>query len=92
MGTLTDNKAGYDAGSNAAHASQLRGKLKIMHGTSDVNSTLSSTMRIAQALIEANKPFDLLIMPGQPHQPQGATGRYYRDDVRRYLATYLMGL
>jgi len=91
MGLLTSNPAGYEAGSNPAHASQLRGKLKIMHGTSDTMSSLSSTMRIVQALIEANKTFDLLIMPGQPHGPQGAAGRYYREDVRRYMATHLLG-
>ena len=54
-------------------------------------STLSSTMRMIQALIAANKTFDLLIMSGQPHGPQGPAGRYYREDVRRYLATNLLG-
>lgn len=61
-----------------------------MHGTSDVNSSLSSTMRMIQALIDANKKFDLLIMPGQPHQPQGAAGRYYREDLRRFMAINLL--
>src|SRR5687767_3943656 len=41
MGSLATNKAGYDAGSNPARASALRGKLKIMHGTSDVMAPLS---------------------------------------------------
>jgi len=90
MGLLTSNPTGYEAGSNAAHVSALRGKLKIMHGTSDVNSSLSSTMRFTQALIDANKTFDLLVMPGQPHGPQGAAGRYYREDVRRFLAIHLL--
>ena len=89
MGLLTSNQAGYDAGSNLGHASALRGRLKLMHGTSDVNASLATTMRMAQALIEANKTFDLLIMPGQPHGPQGAAGRYYRDDVRRFMASHL---
>ena len=52
-------------------------------------STLSTTMRMVQALIEANKTVDLLIMPGQPHGPSGAFGRYYREDVRRFMATHL---
>ena len=46
---------------------------------------------LAQALIEANRTFDLLIMPGQPHGPQGAAGRYYREDVRRFMAAHLLG-
>jgi hypothetical protein len=44
---------------------------------------------LTQALIEADKTFELLIMPGQPHGPQGAAGRYYREDVRRFMATHL---
>jgi len=90
MGLLTTNQAGYAAGSNPGLASALRGKLKIMHGTSDVMAPLSTTMRMTQALIEANKTFDLLIMPGQPHGPAGAQGRYYREDVRRFMATHLL--
>lgn len=91
MGLLASNQAGYDAGSNLGRASALRGRLKIMHGTSDVMAPLSTTMRMVQALIEANKTVDLLIMPGQPHGPQGAAGRYYREDVRRFMATHLLG-
>jgi dipeptidyl aminopeptidase/acylaminoacyl peptidase len=90
MGSLASNPGGYEAGSNIGRASQLRGRLKIMHGTSDVMAPLSTTMRITQALIEANKTFDLLIMPGQPHGPAGAAGRYYREDVRRFMATHLL--
>jgi dipeptidyl aminopeptidase/acylaminoacyl peptidase len=90
MGLLASNQRGYDAGANIGRASELRGRLKIMHGTSDVMAPLSTTMRMAQALIDANKIFDLLIMPAQPHGPTGAAGRYYREDVRRYMATHLL--
>lgn len=89
MGLLANNKAAYDAASNVGRAAALRGKLKIMHGTSDTMAPLSTTMRMIQALIDANKTFDLLIMPGQPHGPAGTLGRYYREDVRRYMATHL---
>jgi len=89
MGLPASNQAGYEVGSNIGRASALRGKLKIMHGTSDVMAPLSTTMRMAQALIEANRTFDLLVMPAQPHGPTGAAGRYYREDVRRFMATYL---
>ncbi|MCP3165750.1 S9 family peptidase [Myxococcus sp. QH3KD-4-1] len=75
------NPQGYAVGDNLALADRLKGPLKMMHGTSDVNATLSVTMRMAEALIRADKHFELLLMPGQPHSPQGAAARYYLDDV-----------
>ncbi|NTX40809.1 DPP IV N-terminal domain-containing protein [Myxococcus sp. CA033] len=75
------NPQGYAVGDNLPLAGKLKGHLRLMHGTSDVNATLSVTMRMADALIRAGKHFELLIMPGEPHSPQGAAGRYYQDDV-----------
>ncbi|MBL0698024.1 DPP IV N-terminal domain-containing protein [Comamonas sp. JC664] len=75
------NPQGYALGDNLALASKLKGHLKLMHGTSDVNASLSVTMRMAEALIRANKRFELLIMPGQPHSPMGPASRYVQDDV-----------
>jgi dipeptidyl aminopeptidase/acylaminoacyl peptidase len=91
MGLYENNKAAYDAQMNFNLASRLRGHLKMMHGTSDNMAPFSTTMRMAQALIAANKTFDLLIMPGQGHGPAGDQARYYREDIRRYMTTYLIG-
>jgi dipeptidyl aminopeptidase/acylaminoacyl peptidase len=89
MGLLEQNPAGYQAGSNVELAANLRGTLRIMHGTSDINASLSTTMRMAAALIAANKHFELLIMPGQPHGPIGPARRYYTEDVRRFFVRTL---
>ena len=89
MGLLEENPAGYKAGSNIELAANLRGTLRMMHGTSDVNASLSTTMRMAEALIAANKQFELLIMPGQPHGPRGPARRYYTEDVRRFFVRTL---
>lgn len=89
LGLPSVNPAGYQAGSNVALAGNLRGALKMMHGTSDVNASLSTTMRMAAALIRAGKRFELLIMPGEPHGPPGAARRYYHDDVRRFFVREL---
>jgi dipeptidyl aminopeptidase/acylaminoacyl peptidase len=81
--------AAYREGSNLPIAGNLKGALKIMHGTSDVNASLATTMRMSDALIRAGKRFDLLVMPGQPHGPPDPFGRYYRDDVRLFLLRHL---
>lgn len=85
------NPEGYAAGSNLPLASKLQGHLKLMHGTSDVHATLSTTMRMADALIRAGKHFELLIMPGEPHSPRPPADRYYLDDVAMFFVRTLGG-
>lgn len=57
----------YEAQSNLALAHRLEGKLLLVHGDIDENVPVSATLRLADALIQADKYFDLLIMPNQPH-------------------------
>jgi dipeptidyl aminopeptidase/acylaminoacyl peptidase len=75
------NPEGYRLGSNELAAGRLAGALRIMHGTADINAPLATSMRMAEALIKAGKHFELLIMPGQDHNPWGPPGRYYLDDT-----------
>jgi YD repeat-containing protein len=89
MGLLAANPSGYAAGSNLALAGQLAGPLRIMHGTADVNAPLSSSMRLVNALIRANKPVELLAMPGVNHDPAGDASAYYRDDVIHFFVRTL---
>ncbi|HEX6040367.1 S9 family peptidase [Longimicrobium sp.] len=92
MGLPSENPAGYAAASNPALAANLAGPLKIMHGTSDVNAPFSTTMRMINALIAADKRFELLVIPGAPHNPPDPVGRYYRQDLRRFMAGQMLGL
>jgi len=85
LGSPKTNPTGYRLGSNILAASNLRGALRIMHGTADISASLSSTMRMVDALIQADKHFELLIMPGQAHSPDGPAQRYYNDDVRMFF-------
>ncbi|MBD8680123.1 S9 family peptidase [Sphingomonas sp. CFBP 13720] len=89
MGLRESNPSGYAAGSNLLLADRLKGSLRIMHGTADVNAPLSSTMRLVQALMRADKPVDLLLMPGVGHDPDGRDEDTYREDVVRYFSEQL---
>jgi dipeptidyl-peptidase-4 len=60
----TDN---YENQSNAAHAKNLKGKLLLIHGDLDDNVHPAMTLQVVDALIKANKSFDLLIMTDQDH-------------------------
>lgn len=70
----------YAACSNADNAYRLKGKLLLMVGEMDTNVDPSSTMQVVNALIKANKIFDLLVLPGQGHSWGGAYGERKRYD------------
>jgi dipeptidyl aminopeptidase/acylaminoacyl peptidase len=57
----------FDAQANASLAEDLQGKLLLVHGEMDDNAVPHGTMRLVDALISANKDFDLLIIPNADH-------------------------
>ena len=65
--------ASYEASSNMVHAGNLQGKLLLVWGELDTNVDPSSSMQVVNALIKANKSFDMLTMPGEDH-PAGRRG------------------
>lgn len=57
----------YAQQSNVTNAHQLQGKLLLVVGELDRNVDPASTMQVVDALIKADKDFDLLVMPGYGH-------------------------
>jgi len=60
----TDN---YEIESNQSLARNLKGKLLLAHGTMDNNVPPDNTLLVVDALIKANKDFDLLMIPNAGH-------------------------
>ncbi len=60
----TDN---YEVEANQNFAKDLKGKLMLAHGTMDTNVPPSQTLLVVEALIKANKDFDLVLLPNQAH-------------------------
>ena len=48
-------------------AKHLKGKLLLAHGTLDANVPPNNTLLVVDALIKANKDFDLVLLPNQAH-------------------------
>ena len=70
QGLLTRNADGetnYDNQANQNFARNLKGKLLLAHGTMDTNVPFYSTLLVVDALIEANKDFDLILLPNRSH-------------------------
>ena len=89
MGLPQNNREAYEYSSSLRLAHKLKGKLLLIHSICDVNATFSATMKMVEALIRANKPFDLLVMPDQDHHPKGVSQRYWLESVRRYFQEHL---
>ena len=85
----SENPEGYAYASNLTIADRLAGKLLITIGTADVNTPFAQTMRMAEALIRADKPFDLLVLPDQSHGLQGQSMTYFQNAVARYFVEHL---
>lgn len=89
MGLPQDNPDGYEYASNLKLAGNLKGKLLLTIGTSDVNTPFAHTIKMVEALVRAGKPHDLVVLPEQNHVLTGAGLEYWRDAVRRYFVEHL---
>jgi dipeptidyl aminopeptidase/acylaminoacyl peptidase len=80
----------YAEQSNVTQAHRLTGKLLLIVGELDRNVDPASTMQVANALIKADKDFDLLVIPGAGHgAAETAYGRRRRAD---FLVRHLLNV
>jgi len=75
---------------NIELAQGLKGRLLLVTGDMDNNVHPANTIRLADALIKANKRFDFMLMPGQPHG-YGPMQNYFNRMLMEHFAEYLLG-
>lgn len=93
QGLLVTNKDGsnnYDNQANQLIAKNLKGKLMLVHGSIDDNVPPYSTLLVVDALIKANKDFDMLLLPNQ-HHGYAADTPYITRRRWDYFVQYLAG-
>ncbi len=86
MGWPVDHS--YADSSNVVHAANLQGALQLVVGELDTNVDPASTLQVADALIKADKDFELIVVPGALHGAGGGaygTRRRYDFFVRHLL-------
>ncbi|MBB4133202.1 S9 family peptidase [Xanthomonas sp. 3075] len=86
----TDGTSNYDDQANAGRAGNLKGKLMLVHGTLDDNVPPYLTLLVADALIKANKNFDMLMLPNAKHG-YGDLTPYVTRRRWDYFVQYLLG-
>ena len=79
----------YSESSNVDNAWRLQGKLLLVVGELDRNVDPASTLQVVNALIEADKDFDFLLVPGGGHGSGGDFGVRKRND---YFVRHLLGV
>src|SRR5207253_5395703 len=88
MGYPVDDR--YAEQSNVTLAPRLKGRLLLMVGELDNNVDPASTMQVVNALIKANKDFELLVVPGAGHGVAGSP--YGRRRVQDFFVHTLQGV
>ncbi|HZY71542.1 MAG TPA: DPP IV N-terminal domain-containing protein [Edaphobacter sp.] len=85
-----DGSSNYDSQANQNYAQNLKGHLLLAHGTMDSNVPMNSTLLVVDALIKANKDFDLLLIPNAGHD-YGSAKQYMARRRWDYFVRYLAG-
>jgi dipeptidyl aminopeptidase/acylaminoacyl peptidase len=81
----------YADSSNVENASRLKGKLLLVVPELDTNTDPSNTYQVANALIKANKKFELVMIPGAEHGA-GAQHSYYERLLQDFFVHHLLGI
>lgn len=87
MRTPEENPSGYDLNSPINYADQLEGKYLIIHGSGDDNVHVQNTMRMVEALIQADKQFEWMIYPDKNH---GIYGGNTQKHLYTKMTTFIL--
>ena len=80
----------YAEQSNVTQARRLTGKLMLTVGENDTNVDPASTMQVVNALIKADKDFDLIVVPGADHGV--GEGSYCARRRMDFFVRHLLGV
>lgn len=87
MGLPAEEEEAYMETSAVRAANDLHGRILFVHGTSDDNVHIQNTVKMIDALIAADKPYELLIYPGKTHGVAGAKTRVHlHRSMEEFLA------
>ena len=87
----SENTDGYDLNSPINHVDKLKGNFLLVHGSGDDNVHYQNTMEMINALVKANKQFDLMIYPNRNHGIYGGNTRLHLyEKMDNFLFEHLL--
>ena len=87
MRTPQENPSGYDDNSPINHVKKLKGKFLLVHGTGDDNVHFQNSMDLSNALVNANKQFEMQFYPNKNHSIYGG---YTRIHLYKRMTDFLL--
>lgn len=84
MDTPEDNPEGYKNGSALTYAGNLKGSLLIRHGDLDDNVHMQNTIWLISKLQDLNKPFEMMIYPGERHGWGGPKRVFMAEESNKF--------
>lgn len=91
MGTPANNPEGYKITSPMTYAGQLKGILRIVHGTTDDNVHMQNSLQLVNHLQDLNKHFEFMVYPGERHGWSGKKARHNTQETVRFIYTHILG-
>ena len=89
MRTPKEN-ANYEAVNPIARAAKLHGDLLLIHGTADDNVHFRNCAEMSEALVQADKPFDMQVYTNRNHSIYGGNTRHHLfSHILNYLKAHL---
>ena len=90
MGLPQDNGEGYDLNSPMSHVTKVKGKYLLIHGSGDDNVHVQNSMRMTEALVQADVDFEMFVYPDKNHGIYGGNTRLHL--FRKMTAFWLENL
>lgn len=87
MRTPKENENGYDLNSPINYVQQMKGKYLLIHGSADDNVHYQNALEMVNALVKANKQFDMFIYPNRNH---GIYGGNTRNHLFQMMLDYVV--
>jgi dipeptidyl-peptidase-4 len=91
MDTPQENPEGYKNTAVLTYASEYKGLIRIIHGTSDDNVHMQNSIQFINKLEDMKKHFEFMVYPGERHGIGGAKGLHNRTEAYSFYYKNLLG-
>ncbi len=90
MDTPKENPEGYKSSSVLSYVKDFKGKLQLVHGTSDDNVHMQNSIQLLSAMQDNGKDLEFMLYPGGRHGWGAAKGKHFTELKNKFIYQYLL--